>query len=110
MKIAYWVVFLGIASCVNRSVVSVEETAETSLSEIAEHVVAIPLEIFEILFEKRSIGFTKQFRRKRLSRLDEFMRFQFVFGKHHLAVQRREYIARIAYEEIGFHIVGFRAL
>ena len=47
MKIAYWVVFLGIASCVNRSVVSVEETAEASLSEIAEHVVAIPLETNE---------------------------------------------------------------
>ena len=47
MKLAYWVVFLGIASCVNRSVVSVEETAEASLSEIAEHVVAIPLETNE---------------------------------------------------------------
>lgn len=47
MKIAYWVVFLGIASCVNRSVVSVEETSEASLSEIAEHVVAIPLETNE---------------------------------------------------------------
>ena len=47
MRIAYWVVFLGIASCVNRSVVSVEETAEASLSEIAEHVVAIPLETNE---------------------------------------------------------------
>ena len=38
---------MGIASCVNRSVVSVEETAEASLSEIAEHVVAIPLETNE---------------------------------------------------------------
>ncbi len=47
MKIAYWVVFLGIASCVNRSVVSVEETGEASLSGIAEHVVAIPLETNE---------------------------------------------------------------
>ena len=63
----------------------------------------------EILFEKRSIGFTKQFRGKRLSRLDEFVRFQFVFGEHRLAVQRREYVARMSCEEIGFHIVGFRS-
>ena len=39
MKIAYWVVFLGIASCVNRSVVSVEETAETSPYDIRGGVV-----------------------------------------------------------------------
>lgn len=44
MKTAYWVVLLGMVSCVNRGVVSVEETEEASLSEIAENVIAIPLE------------------------------------------------------------------
>ncbi len=47
MKAAYWIVLLGMVSCVNRGVISGEETGEASLSEIVEDVVAIALETNE---------------------------------------------------------------